>query len=55
MNINGTSYEYVRKCNHRGSWLSRGYGTEQNLETRGSVAEVENELRGTIPFSGRGT
>ena len=41
-------YASVRKSNHRGSWSSRGHGTEQNLETRGSVAEVENEVGGTI-------
>ena len=48
MYIIGTSYESVRKCNHRGSRPSRGHGTEQNLETPGSVAEVENEVGGTI-------
>ena len=57
--INPHSPSYIlappRLPRHRGSWLSRGHGTEQNLETRGSVAEVENELRGTIPFSGRVT
>ena len=46
--INGTSYDSVRKCNHRGSWSGRGHGTEQNLETHRSVAEVENEVGGTI-------
>ena len=48
MYINGTSYDSVRKCNHRGSRSSRGHGTEQNIETRGSVAKVENEVGGTI-------
>ena len=52
MYINGTSYEYVRKCNHRGSWSSRGHGTEQNLRYGGSVTEAENEFGGTIYCSG---
>ena len=52
MYINDPSYESVRKCNHRGSRLSRGHGTEQKLDTRGSVAEVENVVCGTIYCSG---
>ena len=48
MYLNGTSYDSVRKCDHRGSRSSRGHGMEQNLETRESVAEVENEVGGTI-------
>lgn len=30
-------------------------GTEQILETHGSVTEAENEVGGTIPFRGSGT
>ena len=41
----------VLRNNHRGSRSSCGHGTEQNLETRGKVAEVSRN--GPLERSGR--